>query len=366
MMRSAVVGGAGRDPRIMSHSPSTSSAPPSSFIVLKGYHMGSKWFAEIFSALPGGAFHFEYEHCLRKEARERPDAASTHLVAPASATLSYLRHGCHCASSCLGRCNATENSHIAPCLATGVSFGALGAAYIAHVRAVLHHEPRVAIVAHVRTNHVKHALSFLRTSCDGEYNHAYKVAGRSGTSMTRASRLHVPPPLLLLRAVHAAQENQRILSTAKSVSSDSRGVAHVMVYERLQSHLAAELTTLLVAIGVPRAAANAAVSATAPIEDAKAASEKMVKAGAENLAEGLSNFAEVEAYLSTSRLPCLLSMLRAEGPQSFAVGACDAEVETLSCNEERCSQWKELLAVKAARPRGWALNATECGAPPSG
>ena len=186
--------------------------------------------------------------------------------------------------------------------------------------------------------------------------------------MTRASRLHVPPPLLLLRAVHAAQENQRILSTAKSVSSsDSRGVAHVMVYERLQGHLAAELTTLLVAIGVPRAAANAAVSATAPIEDAKAASEKMVKAGAENLAEGLSNFAEVEAYLSASQLPCLLSMLRAEGPQSFAVGACDSEVETLSCNEERCSQWKELLAVKAARPRGWALNATECGAQsPSG
>ena len=32
--------------------------------------------------------------------------------------------------------------------------------------------------------------------------------------------------------------------------------AHVMVYERLQGHLAAELTTLLVAIGVPRAAAK--------------------------------------------------------------------------------------------------------------
>ena len=31
-------------------------AAPPAMIVLKGYHVGSKWFAESFNALPGGAF----------------------------------------------------------------------------------------------------------------------------------------------------------------------------------------------------------------------------------------------------------------------------------------------------------------------
>ena len=52
-------------------------AAPPAMIVLKGYHVGSKWFAESFNALPGGAFFFEYEHCLREMGRKQQEQHSS-------------------------------------------------------------------------------------------------------------------------------------------------------------------------------------------------------------------------------------------------------------------------------------------------
>ena len=58
------------------------------------------------------------------------------------------------------------------------------------------------------TNHVKHALSFLRTSCDGELNHMTQsdLAAKRVTQRVSVTRLHVPPALLLQRAINAAGE----------------------------------------------------------------------------------------------------------------------------------------------------------------
>ena len=216
------------------------------FVVLKGYHMGSKWFEEAFNRLEGGgAFYFEYEHCLRQLGRELPSR-----IAPPAVTLNYLTTACGCSRNC-GGCNdgalpeliRTDNTthgahsdgarsegeavpagmhhqhdkrsrssslpssspasapmpaapsspphrghallssaaarhHLAPprpCRATGVSFGALSAQWQSHIEGVLHLEPSIRVVVHVRSNHLKHGLSMLRTGCQGEHNHATEV-----------------------------------------------------------------------------------------------------------------------------------------------------------------------------------------------
>ena len=382
------------------------------FIVLKGYHMGSKWFSEAFNALPGGAFYFEFEHCLRALGRASdPSSSSAPPIAPPAVTLQYLRSGCGCTDNCTAcqNINVTVPPPLSPpqrCLATGVSFGALGGPYVSHVRAVRELDPRVSIVAHVRTNHLKHALSFLRTTCDGEANHLFlkppspkgssasshdhhghshrhsrrRLSTSSGVGSARhAARLHVPPPLLLLRAVHAAQEQQRILSTAHGLAPKGEQAQHVLVYETMQLDLAGSLKALLVALGVP---AHAAVVATRQAGASGGGggegtssggggaggggggggggasggvdAEQMVKAGAESLADGLANYAEVESYLRP--YPCLLGMLRASGPVAFGLDACQEEMTTGLSEAVRA----EMAAVKAARPKGWALNASEC------
>jgi hypothetical protein len=400
-------------------SSSTDSPGPPAFVVVKGYHCGSKWFAQAFNALPGGAFFFEYEHCLRsigraQSSRPKPDAglavaASHPELASPHLTLNYLRSGCRCADDCHG---CSENSTrrprqqlspsarpTAPCLATGVSFGALGPAYVAHVRTMLHLLPRVTIVAHVRSNHIKHALSFLRTTCGGEVNHL-RADGRADHGRRRlapvvavasgerppARRLAVPPPLLLLRASHAALDQQRVLDTAGSLAG-VRGVARVLVYEALQRDLHTEMLALLEAIGVSAAAARGAAArgdgggdrvgagggagsrggggarddASGHVGGGGAAAaavpstaSDLVKAGADSLADGLSNYGAVAAYLRG--LPCLTEMLRASGPVPFGLGACAAELSGLPAAVQQ-----EMAQAKASRPRGWALNESECG-----
>lgn len=399
---------------------------PPAFIVLKGYHVGSKWFAQTFNELPGGAFYFEYEHCLRAIGRNpalaeaiggKPALAEAINASPASSssqsraeiasphvTMNYLRSACGCADDCLG-CrgdnNRTESARTplsaaaahtpassSSCLATGISLGALGPAYLSHVRTVQQHAPRTAIVAHVRTNHLKHALSFLRTTCDGEVNHL-RADGRPDSGRRRllsstaspsrsrsasgGRRLRVPPPLLLLRAVHAAQETSRVLHAAKELGG-ARGAAHVLVYERLQADVRAALAALLVDVGVTPAVATAAAHAlpvAAPASPSSAAvytssagggGGALVKAGSESLASSLANFEEVDAYLSAWPLPCLRKMLHAPGPEAFAQGACADEVAELAAGRGGPPGAAEgLVQARAGRPNGWALNESECG-----
>ena len=74
----------------------------------------------------------------------------------------------------------------------GFGFGAIGGAHATHLRSLVALEPRLTVLAMVRTNRIKHAVSFLRTSCHGELNHA--------TTSRAVRRLVVPTEALLLRA----------------------------------------------------------------------------------------------------------------------------------------------------------------------
>lgn len=356
---------------------------PRPFIVLKGYHVGSKWFAEAFNALEGCSAYFEFEHCLRQAAKERELNASSigPNIAPPSLTSHYLLRGCGCAAGweC---CEAISNAHrdhahgrsplCAPpsqarSVGVGVSFGALGAAYLAHVRAVVQREPRVAIVAHVRTNHVKHGLSFLRTSCDGELNHATALdvqrqsrGGGSGGDGGRA-RLRVPPALLLLRAVNSAQEQTKILGDAIKVSPSGQ-LTHVVTYESLQRDLAGEMRSLLLAIGVPHAAAARATAGLAAREAGHkaVADDAMVKAGAEDAVDLLANFEELEGFLRP--LSCLHAMLVARGPVGFELRACAEEIGRLVLQRDPQPHASILDAARDDRKsRPARLNASECG-----
>ncbi len=71
----------------------------------------------------------------------------------------------------------------------------------------------------------------------------------------------------------------------------------------------------------------------------------------------LANFGQVESYLRP--LPCLQTMLRADSAEAFALDACRDELARLPQ-----AMQAEMAAVKAARPRGWTLNESECHSRP--
>ena len=181
------------------------------FVVIKGYHMGSAWFEEAFNKLRGGSFFFEYEHCLRDLA-----PTGSHL-ASAMLTFRHLQQSC---GSCTDqqrttRCRAcgvvpppvgsalhrtTVGSNVqwpaaapseAPCLATGVSFAAVGGPYLQHLIDLRKLMPTLPVLVHVRSNLVKHALSYLRQAC-------HRVSERSpaATLCTQAAilRARAAPP----------------------------------------------------------------------------------------------------------------------------------------------------------------------------
>ena len=289
---------------------------PKLFVILKGYHMGSKWFEEAFRKVGGCHFFFEYEHCLKVMARPAEIGAAHNL------TLRYLQSSCGCSSEvgCQGCLPASP--HLPPlpappspppvppspppslpirsraaartphrkrardaalaraggepplrtishklaerklalpasgtrsagsCRASGISFAALSAQYIQHVQGLLVAAPHISVVVHVRTNHVKHALSFLRHSCPGQANHLTPGMERRGeaASAARPLRLHVPPALFTAKAFSTAQTQLKLLEHAR-VASGGR-IAYTLVYEAMQRDLAGEVRRLLRAIGV--------------------------------------------------------------------------------------------------------------------
>ena len=314
------------------------------FIVAKGYHMGSKWFEETFNRLPGCAFMFEFEHCLRHAGRQTVQQAplSGSVLAPPNYTLRFLQHGCRCSWSCAPdeTCQGTNHgnrsdsssssgqhahhsmletavplasTHGSHCRAVGVSFGALGPTYISHLQALIRLEPRVAVVVHVRSNHIKHGLSFLRTSCQGEKNHV--VGATSAPLAKHTARMYVPAPLLVLRALLAARAQDKVLRDANEIRGE-RKLAYVVRYEAMQRDIGAEMGALLRALGAPASHANPPQSAVA-----------LVKAGSDFAGDMLTNMAQLEAQLLS--LPCLLSMLVARGPVAFELRACERELAQL-------------------------------------
>ena len=298
------------------------------FVVVKGYHMGSKWFEGAFGAVPGCSFFFEFEHCLR-DAKIRqlygPPPPSTDL-APPEATLHYLRSSCGCGvgsaarppkeytrrgNRCAGGC---PNASLArpPCRASGVSFGAIGGAHATHLRSLVALEPRLTVLAMVRTNRIKHAVSFLRTSCHGELNHA--------TTSRAVRRLVVPTEALLLRARTSQKSQTKVLQMARELGR--RPVAHVIVYEEMQRDLAAELARILRAVGAAPPAATA-VAAKGALAEAATSKGTLVKAGSDDLGAQVANFDALEAELRAA--PCLHAMLVAREPVAFGLDGCPTD-----------------------------------------
>lgn len=321
------------------------------FIVVKGYHMGSKWFATEFRKAKGCNFHFEYERCLRVRPASRSgqshrtDQTKAQVLVPgtmvpgaANQTVRYLEHVCGCRSyiSCLGcqhwpppsppRPSPPPMPTILPppvslappprasfhagravseageageralavadggagealarerCRASGISIASLSPMWVAHLRAVMRVRPAVRVVVQVRSNHVKHALSLLRTSCEGQPNHIQP--GRTRITRVVRARLHVPPALLLAKAVMASRQQQLLMEHA-AVASGGR-VAYHLLYERMQADLAGEVRNVLRAVGAPR---------WADVELPRTRVD-MVKAGAEDARSVLVNYGEVRS-----------------------------------------------------------------------
>jgi hypothetical protein len=181
------------------------------------------------------------------------------------------------------------------------------------LQALIRLEPRVAVVVHVRSNHIKHGLSFLRTSCQGEKNHV--VGATSAPLAKHTARMYVPAPLLVLRALLAARAQDKVLRDANEIRGE-RKLAYVVRYEAMQRDIGAEMGALLRALGAPASHANPPQSAVA-----------LVKAGSDFAGDMLTNMAQLEAQLLS--LPCLLSMLVARGPVAFELRACERELAQL-------------------------------------
>jgi len=369
-------------------------APPASqFVLFKGYHMGSLWLAERFSAMPGCALAFEYERCLRKKGemrggpnetadglrrlpagvesvpiRVRGLATSVELAQP-SMTVRYLETTCGCdrrlnpnadkrethtlsaagqlvpsAAAGAGRdgtfCFGCEPGPAAPCRATGVSLASFSEPHLRHLAALAALQPRLRVVVLLRTNHVKHALSLLRTEC-GSQNHAFVSPTHASVSQThafvaarpspRASSsasgkprlvMRVPPHLLLFKTRLAGLANQRIAQVAENFAhSTGRGVTRYVAYEAMQLDMAGVLRDLLAALGAP------------PLERWQAARREavQVKAGSENVSAAVSNFGELEAALRVSG--CHRAMLLADRPIVFSPGGCSPDALPLALRE---------------------------------
>ena len=226
------------------------ACPGVGFVVLKGYHMGSKWFAETMNRVPNAAFSFEYEHCLRAQSSEHQ--ASISALAE-NTTLRFLRTSCRCSSFDCRGCSDAETAppHIRPnaagmiapaarqsgraqlaeCHASGISIGASDPITQEHIRTLVHLEPRVNFVVHVRSNHVKQAISFLRVTCSGQKNHAYEDKARTHHDEGRLI-LHVPPAVLMAKTIAASKAHFHVLNLAEKLSGGH--IAYVLVYEKMQ------------------------------------------------------------------------------------------------------------------------------------
>ena len=357
--------------------------------------MGSKWFAESVNALPEAAFMFEFEHCLRSLGRGTADG-----IAAPGATLHYLRHACDCPESCDASCNSSSGDegardhhriraglstrspslytingsrHLAKrrCQSVGISLGALGPAYISHIEALLRLEPQVSIVVHVRSNHVKHALSFIRTSCDGEMNHVTSQDLAKHASIRATSKLYVPPPLLLLHVLRVAEAQSRVLKDADHVRRGK--MLHIIRYEAMQLDMHSELSGLMLAIagdtgelhrtaGIARADAPG-IGRAEEFNASTGRVDTLVKAGAEDVADMLSNAKEIEEYFRP--LPCLHSMLTTRTPLIFSLDACDAEVKALEMGQpvsEALNAGGKGVPAEATGRSTWKAFATDMAA----
>lgn len=195
------------------------------FVVLKGYHMGSKWFEEAFSSVSLRGFQFEFEHCLRHSLPREAIRYSANF------TLQFLRTSCGCenrkscswcsqppatlvnsSKSLIKRQPELQPTPASQCVASGVSFAVISSEYIEHITSLLAMEPAISVVLHVRSNIVKQAVSMLRVHCEGQVNH---LSASWANSYTRAS-MHIRPAVLIQKVFAVAKEQSRRIAMCAS------------------------------------------------------------------------------------------------------------------------------------------------------
>jgi len=311
------------------------------FVMVKGYHMGSYWLAEAFSKAPGCALYFEYEHCLRR-------GMPTCCPSP-NLTLGYLQRGCSCSTarrhvgsdSCSG---CSEYPLEGGCRATGVQLGALGPVYITHIRQMQVQSPSLQIVFLARSNLVKHAVSFLRTSCGGT-NHLTAAAHAKHHS---GEWISIPPPQLLHNIRTNSHAQQQVAEHARALAGGEP--AYTLIYESAQRDLVGEISNLLRAIGArPLPVGWNGVAGV------------IIKAGGDTLTTALSNYAELEEALRPAS--CLHRMLTAAGPVGFGLDECKEDLAAIPTKLAMQLQMGSQVAISSR-----VLNASQCagGAPRGG
>ena len=320
------------------------------FVVLKGYHVGSKWFAEELNALGDCRIAFEFEDCVES----------------AQDVLRYLQI-CECPVQCSNTSCGVEP--LMPCSrqrARGASFGFRREELSGKTSHLLAQElvPRLTrdlaqlhVVLHTRTNLVKLAYSSIRAGCPGTFNH---LRLENSAMAPTPSPLRIPPELLLSETIRLAANQAALRHFAQGLGP----VAYDLRYEALQLDIHHEIVQLLRSVGAPPGSSwpppptrfEKAMGGPARVQSQQRQQPQqwarggrrlqLVKSSADDLRQGLDNFEEVHAFFAKAvgRWPvlgCLLPMLLEPMAQVFP-GDCEAAlVDDGDSTLREAVQWVE-------------------------
>ena len=189
------------------------------------------------------------------------------------------------------------------------------------------------IVLLARSNLVKHAVSFLRTSCGGA-NHL-----KAGAKLHAGEWISIPPHQLLHNIHFHNHGQQTVAQHARTLAGGAP--AYTLIYESAQRDLVGEITNLLCAIGA--SSLSVGWNGVAGVIE---------KAGGDTLRGAVSNYAELEEAFRPAS--CLHRMLTAAGPVGFGLDECKEDVAAISAKLSVQRQTGSPVAISRA------LNASQC------
>ena len=180
--------------------------------------------------------------------------------------------------------------------------------------------PSVLVVAYLRSNLVKWAVSvlrggLLRKSCG--WNPSAQCAASHGR------KRHAFPPSRVLRQIYRRQQvTQQVLSAASAASPR----VWIVVYEALQTDLQGTLTALHRALGIELPAPR---STSAPSSSSSSSSSspklQLAKVTADNLSAVLAPESHAALERELRPRPCLLAQLMATVPTPFPLLQCSVD-----------------------------------------
>ena len=316
------------------------SQSPAAFIVLKGKHMGSDWFASQFNQLQGCALAFEFT----PKAGWHLGSTNTSTEENSNALLEHLvRHPI---------CHATESPAHA-CRAVGLSAELSDEVITSAMHRAASLAPHIPFVLHVRTNFVKHALSFLRTTCHATAGGARNHLAASASAMSKAraaAPLFIPPELLLARAILRHKETRHQIDAGRAMASGK--FAYTLVYEAMQQDIAREIRNVLRAVGVPELSMPPVTLHPTTIKATPADPRRV-----------LANFDAISRFFAhdthAAELPCMREMFLASDATAFALDACDQQ-QSVRAPKVLSAMLASVHRQHAAMSMELALNHSEC------